>query len=73
MVISADAFERGREKADAVTASRRRVAKVPIIAFGGHGELEDGKAVVPKMSMGYFVIERLTTALNDPRQSGLHL
>ena len=30
----------------------------PIIAFGGHGELKDGKAIVPKMSMGYFVVEK---------------
>ena len=28
-----------------------------IVAFGGYGELRDGKAVVPKESMAYFVVK----------------
>ena len=29
-----------------------------IVAHGGHGSLNDGKAVVPSMSMAYFVVEK---------------
>ena len=29
-----------------------------IVAVGGHGAINDGKAVVPQMSMAYFVLEK---------------
>jgi hypothetical protein len=32
----------------------------PIVAVGGHGSVQDGKATAPACSMAYFVVEKDT-------------